>query len=101
VSIPDDVDPDLLISRLAGPLSPDARQAFRRAAEDALARVPCAGEGAAYRAVAPLQKSYFDPPSDGRAAWDIGQDMRANKLTAAPALEHGRDLRFTRFKVVG
>jgi hypothetical protein len=54
-----------------------------------------------YRAIAPLQRAYFDPPSDGRAAWDIGQDMRVNKLTAAPALEYGRDLRFTRFKVVG
>ena len=79
MSIPDDVDPDLLISRLAGPLTPDARQAFRRAAEDALARVPCQGEGAVYRAVAPLQRAYFDPPSDGRASWDIGRDhARAN-----------------------
>ena len=45
MSIPDDIDPDLLISRLAGPLAPDARRAFRRAAEDALARLPYAGEG--------------------------------------------------------
>jgi hypothetical protein len=93
--IPDDVDPDLLISRLAGPLAPDMRQAFRRAAEDALARVPCQGEGAIYRAVAPLQRAFFDPPDDRRAAWDIEQEPRVNKLTAAPAIEHGRDLRFT------
>jgi hypothetical protein len=46
MSIPDDADPDALISRLAGPLLPLDRIAFRRAAEDALARVPCWGEGA-------------------------------------------------------
>jgi hypothetical protein len=69
VSIPDDADSDLLISRLAGPLTPAARQAFRRAAEDALARLPCVGEGAIYRTVAPLQRAYFDPPDDYRASW--------------------------------
>jgi hypothetical protein len=46
--IPDDVEQ--LISRLAGPLSPPDLIAFRRAAEDALARVPCWGEGTVYRA---------------------------------------------------
>jgi hypothetical protein len=92
--IPDEVD--LLITRLAGPLTPDARQAFRRAAEDALARVHCQGEGAIYRAVAPLQRAFFDPPNDHRASWDISQESRASKLRAAPAIEHGRDLRVTR-----
>jgi hypothetical protein len=102
VSIPDDVDPDSLISRLAGPLAPDARRAFRAAAEDALARLPCQGEGAVYRAIAPLQRSYFDPPNDHRAGWDISQESRASKLRAAPAIEHGRDLRVTRrFKLGG
>ena len=102
MSIPDDADSDLLISRLAGPLTPDARQAFRRAAEDALARVPCQGEGAVYRAVAPLQRAYFDSPADHRASWDIGREPRLSKLTAAPVLEHGRDLRVTkRFKLGG
>jgi hypothetical protein len=37
VLIPDEVD--LLIARLAGPLAPHARQAFRHAAEEALTRV--------------------------------------------------------------
>jgi hypothetical protein len=102
LSIPDDTDVDFVISRLAGPLTPDARQAFRRAAEDALTRVPCQGEGIVYRTVAPLQRVYFDPPSDLRAAWNISQELRASKLTAAPAIEHGRDLRYTkRFKLVG
>jgi hypothetical protein len=102
LSIPDDIDPDTLISRLAGPLAPDVRPSFRRAAEDALTRVPCWGEGAVYRAVAPLQRAYFDPPNDHRAAWDITQESRTSKLRAAPAIEHGRDLRVTRrFKLGG
>jgi hypothetical protein len=99
LSIPDDVDPDLLISRLAGPLAPDMRQAFRRAAEDALARVPCAGEGALYRALAPLQRVYFDPPDDRRAAWDIEREPRISKLTTKPAI--ARDLRSRRFSPRG
>jgi hypothetical protein len=74
--ISDDADPEILISRLAGPLAPADRVAFRRAAEAALARVPCWGEGAVYRAVAALQRQYFDPPSDVRAMWDITQTIR-------------------------
>jgi hypothetical protein len=99
--IPDDVDSDALISRLAGPLTPDARVAFRRAAENALALLPCAGEGAFYRAVAPLQRDYFVPPDDHRAAWDISFERArgssfTSKLLDQPPLEHGRDLRVTR-----
>jgi hypothetical protein len=96
--IPDDADPDILISRLAGPLAPDARRAFRRAAEDALARVPCQGEGIVYRTIAPLQRAYFDPPDDCRAGWDIssGTSTRSSRLRSAPPIEHGRDFRFTR-----
>jgi hypothetical protein len=41
-----DVDCEHLIERLAGPLPPPDRVAFRRAAEEAVARLPCAGEGA-------------------------------------------------------
>jgi hypothetical protein len=99
LSIPADVDPDYLISRLAGPLSPTARQAFRRAAEAALARVPCWGEGAVYRAIAPLQRAYFEPPSPERAAWDIGFERpRASKLMAAPPLAYGGDQRHVRHR---
>ena len=88
MSIPSD-EVDLLISRLAGPLDPSARRAFRQAAEAALANVPCAGEGSFYRAVAPLQRAFFDPPSDWRASWDIAQEMRASKLRAGPAIGWG------------
>ena len=86
----DDADPDALISRLAGPLLPSDRAAFRRAAEDALTRVPCWGEGAVYRAVAALQRAYFNPPNDRRMSWDISQELpRGSKLTKAVPI--GRD----------
>lgn len=90
-TISDDVEQ--LISRLAGPLSPPDRIAFRRATEDALARVPCWGEGAVYRAVASLQRGFRSPPTDHRAHWDIEQELGPSKLRDAPAIEHGGDLR--------
>jgi len=80
-SIPDDPNVEALISRLAGPLTPPAQEAFRHAAEDALTRVPCWGEGAVYRAVSVLQRAFFEPPDDYRAAWDISQELHASKLT--------------------
>jgi hypothetical protein len=99
MSITDDLDSDALISRLAGPLSPPARAAFRAAAEDALSRVPCWGEGAAYRAVASLQRAFFDPPSEGRAHWDIEREfVQASKLKSAPPIAHGGDLRHVRYR---
>jgi hypothetical protein len=101
----DCVDAEQIISRLAGPLSPPDRIAFRRAAEDALTRVPCWGEGAVYRAVAALQRAYFSPLDPRRAAWDISQELpRSNKLSNAPPLEYGGDqrrVRYHRLKLVG
>ena len=91
-------DAEQLISRLAGPLSPRDRAAFRRAAEDALARVPCWGEGAVYRVVASLQRAFFDPPPDGRVHWDIEQELRPSKLRDAPAIEYGGDRRRLRYR---
>jgi hypothetical protein len=93
-TISDDVEQ--LISRLAGPLSPPDRAAFRRAAEDALTRVPCWGEGAIYRAVASLQRAFRDPPSDRNAHWDIEQELRPTKLKSLPPIEHNGDLRRVR-----
>jgi hypothetical protein len=99
MSITDDLDSDALISRLAGPLSPPARAAFRAAAEDALTRIPCWGEGAIYRAVAGLQRAFFDPPTDYRAHWDIERELaHASKLKAGPAIEYGGDLRHVRYR---
>jgi len=94
-TIPDDVEQ--LISRLAGPLSPHDRVAFRHAAEDALTRVPCWGEGAVYRAVASLQREFRVPPSDRNAHWDIQHELRDTKLKSAPPIEHGGDGRHTRY----
>jgi hypothetical protein len=90
--IPDDTDVDRVISRLAGPLEPAAREAFRQAAEEALAHIPhaCWGEGLAYRVVAILQRQYFDPPDDRAAGWDIGQEVRTSKLKQASPIEHVR-----------
>jgi uncharacterized protein (DUF2342 family) len=84
MSISDDADPAALIARLAGPLAPPDREAFRRAAEDALTRVPCWGEGAVYRAVAALQRAYFHPPDD-RMTGNL-RLRRPTKLTSAPAI---------------
>ena len=95
-TIPDDVEQ--LISRLAGPLSPPDRVAFRHAAEDALSRVPCWGEGAIYRAVASLQRAFRDPPSDRNAHWDIEHELRDTKLKSAPPIEYGGDLRHVRYR---
>src|SRR5262249_15544874 len=90
---------DALISRLAGPLSPPARAAFRAAAEDALTRVPCWGEGAVYRTLASLQRAFFDPPNFHRAAWDISQEFsHPSKLKSAPAIEYGGALRRVRYR---
>jgi hypothetical protein len=95
-TIPDDVEQ--LISRLAGPLSPRDRVAFRHAAEDALTHVPCWGEGAVYRAVASLQRAFRSPPTDHRAHWDIEQELRPTKLKSAPPIEYGGDLRHVRYR---
>jgi len=86
MSIPDDIDAEALIDRLAGPLLPADRAAFRAAAEDALARVPCWGEGAIYRAVAGLQRAYFNPPPDARHANLGARHYRASKLADGPPI---------------
>jgi len=80
-----DLDPEPLISRLAGPLLPADRQAFRAAALDALTRVPCWGEGAVYRAVAALQRQFFHPPPDQRA--NMGpRHFHGSKLADGPPI---------------
>jgi hypothetical protein len=95
-TISDDVEQ--LISRLAGPLAPPDRIAFRRAAEDAVTRLPCWGEGAIYRAVASLQRAFRNPFSDRNAHWDIEHELRDTKLKSAPPIEYGGDLRHVRYR---
>jgi len=79
-----DLDPEPLISRLAGPLLPADRQAFREAALDALTRVPCWGEGAVYRAVATLQRQYFHPPAETNHPLGVGSRRPSKLASAAP-----------------
>jgi len=79
-----DLDPEPLISRLAGPLLPADRQAFREAALDALTRVPCAGEGSIYRAVATLQRQFFHPPAETHHP--VVGSRRPSKLTDGPPI---------------
>jgi hypothetical protein len=68
LSIDDDFDCDELICRLVGPLAPLDRIAFRRAAEETLARAgPCWGEAAVYRAAAALQRMFFGTRISDRA----------------------------------
>ena len=61
------IDAEDLIARLSHGLSPADRAAFRKAAESALATsLECSGEGATYRVIARLWRSFFHPPSDTR-----------------------------------
>lgn len=65
-SYPDEIDS--LLAELAASLTPPQRAAFEAAARSALAAAGCSGCGAAYRVLAPLQRGYWDPPSDERRA---------------------------------
>jgi hypothetical protein len=76
-------DLDLLISELAASLEPPQHAAFETAARSALAGLDCAGPGLAYRILAPLQRSFFDPPADARMANVGARHQRPSKLIAA------------------
>jgi len=79
-----DSDFDPLISRLAAPLAPGDRSAFRHAAEGALAAIPCAGEGVAYRTLRDIWRTFFHPPPDPRIGQTRGSGLRRpSKLIAA------------------
>jgi hypothetical protein len=77
-------DIDLIISQLAAPLEPRDRPAFRAAAEDAVRHVAHPGPGSIWRAVAALQRNFFDPPVDGRV--DSGPRHYGSKLADGPAI---------------
>ena len=81
---PDDVD--LLLSELSASLAPPQYAAVLVAARAALANVPCLGPGNAFRLLATLQRSYFDPPPDARHANLGARHYRPSKLTAAPPI---------------
>jgi hypothetical protein len=79
-----DSDFDPLISRLAAPLAPGDRAAFRAAAESAL--VGCSGEGLAFRTARDIWRTFFHPPPDPRIGQTRGSGLRRSKLIDAPAL---------------
>jgi hypothetical protein len=78
-----DPDLDALISRLAGPLLPADRAAFRAAAESAL--TGCSGEGLAYRILRPLWRDFFHPPPDDMRR-ERARHPRPSKLQNLPAV---------------
>jgi hypothetical protein len=85
---------DSLISELAASLPRSQHAAFEAAARSALAGLDCAGPGLAYRTLVPIQRAYFDPPSDGRTANAGARHHQPNKLNSLPAI--GEDIGQTR-----
>ena len=79
-----DVDSEQLISRFCGSLAPGDRSSFRLVAEGALAAIPCAGEGIAYRTLRDVWRGYFHPPPISEARGP--ENRRPSKLIAGPAL---------------
>jgi hypothetical protein len=84
-----DADVEDLIARLASGLAADDREAFRQAAEAALASsAQCWGPGSIYRTVVPLWRRYFHPPIDehvttwGRLESDYGRRRSRSIRTA-------------------
>jgi hypothetical protein len=82
MSLPTEIDE--LVQQLGSSLDPSQHHAFVAAAQTALAGIPNLGPGSAYRVLAPLQRRFFDPPSDGRAVH--GPRHLATKLTALPPI---------------
>jgi hypothetical protein len=76
---------DALLIELAASLAPPQRAAFEVAARAALAAAGCSGCGAAYRVLAPLQRGYWDPPSDDMRR-EGARHLRPSKLQNLPAV---------------
>src|SRR5262245_30412672 len=83
-SYPDEID--ALLAELGASLTRSQRIAFEAAARSALAAAGCSGCGAAYRVLAPLQRSYWDPPSDERRA-DLGARRYGGRPSKLASLE--------------
>ena len=77
-------DVEQAISRFCGPLSVADRAAFRAAAENALAQLPCSGPGIAYRTLRDVFRQYFHPPDDHVAG--ATPRHRGGKLVAGPPI---------------
>jgi hypothetical protein len=81
------LDPQVeqLISELATSLEKPARFEFVDAARAVVAALPYLGPGAAYHALKPLQRQFFQPPDDTRVAHGPRQ-YRPNKLADGPPI---------------
>lgn len=98
-TILDDTDVDSLIIRLSRPIPAADRERFAAAARTALADMPVHGPGSNFRALRDLQRLYFSPPTDGRAHWDIEQEISGpSKLKSLPPIERNGDLRRARYR---
>src|SRR5262249_56118569 len=75
---------DALLAELAASLAPPQRAAFEAAARAAVAAAQCSGCGAAYRVLAPLQRGYWDPPSDWATNAPVGVGSRRPSKLASP-----------------
>ena len=78
-----DLDSEQLISRFCGSLAPGDRSSFRHDAEGALAAIPCAGEGIAYRTLRDVWRAYFHPPEETNHPLGVGS-RRPSKLASGP-----------------
>jgi len=93
--MPDNIDLESLVENFATPLLPAAREAFRRAAKNALQHIPNLGEGSAYRVLVPLQRSFYDAPTDLRHDRDRSKSyLRLGRLANKPPV--GRAHSWTR-----
>jgi hypothetical protein len=79
----DNLEFESLIAELGASLVPPQRRAFEAAARATLAATNCSGCGAAYRALGPLQRAFFDSPSDARAISGARHHGRLSKLAQA------------------
>ena len=79
-------DAESLIAHLCCGLAPADRDAFRRAAETALATSPtCLGPGSIHRTVVSIWRSFFRPPPENRATtWTSGKKKPSRLITEPP-----------------
>src|SRR5262245_65912078 len=84
---------DALVAELAASLAPPQRAAFEVAARAALAAAGCSGCGAAYRILGPLQRGYWDPPSDWATNAPVGIGSRKPSKLADGPLSDAEDPR--------
>jgi hypothetical protein len=86
------MDAESLISHLCCGLAPADRDAFRRAAETALATSPqCLGPGSIHRTVVSIWRIYFRPPPEDRGTtWASGKKNLSKLITEPPRDGHVR-----------